>query len=80
MDMDGTFEYEGRTISFKITDNVHEGIRVVRGVEKMNRYFNFYDSKGTFIDVIAKHGDAEEMTNITSEMALESYIELITKK
>jgi len=29
MDMDGTFEYEGKAISFRITDNIHEGIRKV---------------------------------------------------
>lgn len=60
------FDYNGETLYCRITDN-NEPIRIVRGVEKMSRYANFYNSdKSPIVTGWAEYGTVEEMTNITS--------------
>lgn len=74
------FDYNGETLYCRITDN-NEPIRIVRGVEKMSRYANFYNSdKSPIVTGWAEYGTVEEMTNITSFTVTKWYAEYLEKK
>ena len=74
------FDYNGETLYCRITDN-NEPIRIVRGVEKMSRYANFYNSdKSPIVTGWAKYGTVEEMANITSFTVTKWYAEYLEKK
>lgn len=74
------FEYNGETFYCRITDN-NEPIRTVRGVEKMSRFANFYDSdKNPIVTGWAEYGTVEEMTNITSFTVEKWYMEYLERE
>ena len=74
------FEYNDETLYCCITDN-NEPIRTVRGVEKMSRFANFYNSdKSPIVTGWAEYGTVEEMTNITSFTVTKWYTEYLEKK
>ena len=74
------FEYKGETLFCKITDN-NSPIRTVRGIEKMNRYLNFYNkNREAIITGWAKYGTVEEMTNISQLMLEQWYEEYLNKR
>ena len=74
------FDYNGETLYCRITDN-KEPIRIVRGVEKMSRYANFYNSdKSPIVTGWAEYGTVEEMTDITSFTVTKWYAEYLEKK
>ena len=74
------FDYNGETLYCRITDN-NEPIRIVRGVEKMSRYANFYNSdKNPIVTGWAEYGTVEEMTNITTFTVTKWYTEYLEKK
>lgn len=56
---DGSFQYNGYTISYWITDNFNE----IRNY-KMSRYIHFYKD-GYNIGLASIYGHVEKMTNIT---------------
>lgn len=74
--MDGSFDYKGIKIRFRITDNVNSGVCIVNGIEKMSRYITFYDECGNSIGVKSIYGNVEEMQNITVQQALLWYEEM----
>ena len=74
------FSYDGEMLYCCIIDN-NEPIRTVRGVEKMSRFANFYDSnKKTIVTGWLEYGTVEEMTNITSFTVAKWYEEYLEKK
>lgn len=74
------FDYNGEILYCRITDN-NEPIRIVRGVEKMSRYANFYNSdKSPIVTGWAEYGTVEEMANITSFTVTKWYAEYLEKK
>ena len=74
------FEYKGETLYCRITDN-NEPIRTVRGVEKMSRFANFYDSdKNPIVTGWAEYGTVDEMTNITSFTVEKWYMEYLERE
>lgn len=58
---DGSFNYQGRKISYKIIDNSNKPIEN----EKMSRYINFCEN-GNNLGVKGIYGYVEDMTNISS--------------
>ena len=72
--MDGSFEIEGETIYYRITDDT-KPIRMVRGVEKMGRYISFYKESGEHIGTTSIYDTYERMSNITHFDAAEWYKE-----
>lgn len=74
------FDYHEKTFYCCITDN-NEPIRIVRGVEKMKRFANFYDSnKNPIVTGWAVYGTVEEMTNITSFTVIKWYEDYLERK
>lgn len=78
--MDGYFTFEEKLIYYKVTDDYSEKPKVVKGVEKIGRYLNFYDSKKGFIEMIRIYGEYDDMQNIAPSIAEEYYIKMIKSK
>lgn len=75
MEKSGVFEYEGKKISYSITDNCSE-IKNYKGVEKMSRYIDFFDENGDTLGTNVIYGEVEALQNITWKDALECYKEM----
>ena len=63
---DGHFDYQGRKISYNITDDKNDYKSIENN--KMLRYINFFEN-GNNLGMKSIYGYDEEMTNITSEKA-----------
>ena len=77
--MDGMFEYDGKDIYYRITDNYNERPRIVKGIEKIGRYLNFYDDNLNPLGVRRIYGTYDEMNNIHSQYAKREYEEMRSK-
>lgn len=64
---------DGRTISFKVTDNYSEKPKMIRGEEKIGRFIHYYDDKGEFIKMEPVWGTYDEMQFVTPIYAKEVF-------
>ena len=62
--MDGGFEYEGKTIHYRVTDKFDEKPRLIQGVEKISRYLHYYNDKLELLGFCVVYGTYDEMQNI----------------
>lgn len=76
--MDCIFDYEGETISARIK-NDNTPIRMVRGVEMMSGFFDFYDKTG-YCGTEAFYENFEDMSPVRPHIAKKYYIDMIKRK
>ena len=76
---DCNFEYKGKTIWVRVKPD-NNSIRMVRGVEKMSGFFEFFDSDGNDLGAIAFYENFEDMTPVRIDIAESHYIELLKTK
>lgn len=76
--MDCFFEYEGETIRARIK-NDKTPIRMVRGVEKMSGFFDFYDKTG-YCGTEAFYEDFDDMSPVKPHIAQKYYAQLLQRK
>lgn len=73
------FEHEGKTICVRVKPD-NKPVRMVRGVEKMSGFFEFFDSNGDTLGAIAFYENYEDMTPVRIAIAEAHYIELLKIK
>ncbi len=76
--MDCYFEYEGETIGARIKDD-NKAIRMVRGVEMMSGFFDFYDKTG-YCGTEAFYENFDDMSPVQPHIAKNYYVEMIQRK
>lgn len=65
---DGHFQDNDKTIYYTIADDSSE-IKMVHGVEKMARWFHFFNENGTVIKVERAYDTTEKLLSITPSYA-----------
>ncbi len=80
LDMDGCFTHQNIKIYYKVTDNWQEKPRVINGVEKIGRYFHFYDDNEKPLGMYRAYDEYEKLQNISHFLAEEYYIKMLNEK
>ena len=75
---DGHFEYDGKTIYYRIVDN-GQPIRKIKGIEKFGRDIQYADSRRFVLYTHHIYGKYEEMTNLDSFMIEGWFLENLDK-
>ncbi len=73
-EIDGSFEYGGTTIYYRIKDD-NRPIHKVNGVEKLSRFIEFYNSNRCILYSRTVYGTIEEMQSISHFDAEKWYLE-----
>ena len=73
MTVDGFFYYEDKKVFYLVSDD-RTPIKQVNGEDKMRRYITFYDDSMQVLESIGLYDREEILCNITSQYALEKYL------
>ena len=75
---DGYFEYDGKTIYYRIVDD-SQPIRKIKGVEKFGRDIQYTDSQRFVLYTHHIYGEFEEMANLDKFMIENWFLENLDK-